>query len=213
MWWGVEDCLWWTVADGSDLCGDEGGDLHFTGCWGEVQRNLAGHFAFQDNAWNPTLSIMQKLFSQSWVWSSYGLVARICSRLWWHLVPVLSWVIWWGLAFCLQDREAVCIQWITKFIVLLLVGWFCRRLAQLLSEGVCNGRSESPLLSVAVCNSSKGEHEITLCIWGLWLASAGGYHYSWFTLASHIPQEVFLIFSKYFQVVKLKTFKLGIYCK
>lgn len=50
---------------------------------------------------------------------------------------------------------------------------------------------------------AKGEYEITLCIWGLWLASAGGYHYSWFTLASHIPKEVFLIFSKYFQVVKL----------
>lgn len=72
------------------------------------------------------------------------------------LVPVLSWVIWWGLAFWLQDREAVCIQWITKFIVLLYIAWFCRRLAQLLSEGFCNGRSDSPLLSVAVCDSSKG---------------------------------------------------------
>lgn len=46
------------------------------------------------------------------------------------------------------------------------------------SKGVCNGRSDRPLISVAVWDAiayvlTKERDEITLFIWSLWLADAG----------------------------------------
>lgn len=51
---------------------------------------------------------------------------------------------------------------------------FFTRLLQMLSERVCNGRSDRPLISVAACGCGSCERDaVTLFISSLWLADAG----------------------------------------
>lgn len=88
----------------------------------------------------------------------------------------------------------------------------------MLSKGGGNGRSDRPLISVVVQDAmayalTKERVETTLFIWGLWLADAGRWCFSWFILTLYMLEEVVFILSKYFRIVKLKKHKLGIDCE